>query len=334
MYFLVNCEYYLLIVSFVSNKQVSVFLWLTFWTFNSNQSALAGYTAGALVFISLGYWETFLDEGAQIGIFSKLAIMRKTHKVGRIKLYTFVNLLKIAVMFSMMATFGSQAITKEKLFDSPNIFQRHNITIATVDPEVTTVAATVTGGISTETTLTFPTTSANISDNITFEYTTNAATTTSGRVAKIMLDELIMLATPTLSSMCQTSPLDAVVAFVIQFIFAWTAYLLIEMACKIQTQRSGFALPIAISTPATVLLLIFACDARESGNFCFFSKMMPDYLFWHCGSEKWFRSESAFVSQYLWVWPFWMMSQWWATSHVFFPTIERLAKKTKYVYYI
>ncbi|XP_014677029.1 PREDICTED: uncharacterized protein LOC106816900 [Priapulus caudatus] len=41
--------------------------------------------------------------------------MRKNHKVGRLKLYTFVNIWKIAIAFALMVTFGVDTLTKPKI---------------------------------------------------------------------------------------------------------------------------------------------------------------------------------------------------------------------------
>ncbi|XP_014668812.1 PREDICTED: uncharacterized protein LOC106810059 [Priapulus caudatus] len=240
--------------------QASVFVWLAFI---EKDVALVGFTAAAIVCTSLGYWETFLNEEAKIGIFAKLAVMRKNHKVARLKLYTFVNLWKIAIAFAMMVTFGVDTLTKPKMFEFSLIFKEHDIMVS--------------GG-----------------------------------------------------SIKTSSSVDVLWLFLIQAIFAAVGYLIIQFSCKVKIQRTGFALPIALSTPFAVLLLMFFCELRSDSNQWFLYKLLPNYIFWNCGTSTWLtRENNAFVTKHMWIWGGWLLSQMYTTSHVFFPTIEKMAKRNK-----
>lgn len=86
------------------------------------------------------------------------------------------------------------------------------------------------------------------------------------------------------------------------------------------------------------MFLTLSCDLRGDGDGlrpCFMSKMMPNYVFWECtANSTWWKTgetpyDSLFTDQHLWMWALWILSQFWITSHVFFPTVEKLAKTTK-----
>ena len=51
-----------------------------------------------------------------------------------------------------------------------------------------------------------------------------------------------------------------------------------KFACRIMMQGTGFALPITITVPVVIPLLILFCGLREDDP-CYFSDTIPDYLF-------------------------------------------------------
>jgi chitin synthase len=53
-----------------------------------------------------------------------------------------------------------------------------------------------------------------------------------------------------------------------------------KFACRIQIQGIGFALPVTITVPVVVSLLITFCGLRDSDP-CYFRGIIPDYLFFH-----------------------------------------------------
>jgi chitin synthase len=51
-----------------------------------------------------------------------------------------------------------------------------------------------------------------------------------------------------------------------------------KFACRILIQSFGYALPVNITVPVVISLLITACGLRN-GDPCYFSGTIPDYLF-------------------------------------------------------
>jgi chitin synthase len=51
-----------------------------------------------------------------------------------------------------------------------------------------------------------------------------------------------------------------------------------KFACRILIQGIGFALPVTITVPVVISLLITFCGLRERDP-CYFSGTIPDYLF-------------------------------------------------------
>lgn len=92
-------------------------------------------------------------------------------------------------------------------------------------------------------------------------------------------------------------------------------------------QRLGFALPIALSVPGTVLFLSSVCSFRVIDS-CHMTNFLTKELFWRCsGSYVSFRS-FAFTPQ-TWIWLTWLISQVWITIHLWTPKHERLARSEK-----
>ncbi|KIH51059.1 hypothetical protein ANCDUO_18858, partial [Ancylostoma duodenale] len=105
-------------------------------------------------------------------------------------------------------------------------------------------------------------------------------------------------------------------------------------------QRLGFALPMALAVPVTVLVLSTTCTFRSEDS-CHMTnaltklKMLPkrhqDFLqelFWKCFSS--YSSFKVFISSpQTWIWLGWFISQCWITVHLWTPEHERLARSEK-----
>lgn len=91
-------------------------------------------------------------------------------------------------------------------------------------------------------------------------------------------------------------------------------------------QGFSFALPINLTIPVTISLLIAACALRDKDP-CYFHGIIPDYLFY---SSPVFSALSKFIlEEYTWVWLLWFFSQTWITLHIWTPKCERLASTDK-----
>lgn len=87
--------------------------------------------------------------------------------------------------------------------------------------------------------------------------------------------------------------------------------------------RVGFALPLVLSTPVTIGLLIAAYGLRANYT-CAFHGFFPDYLFFDVPILDSF--EMIISEWYIWLSLFWWLSQIWITSHIWTSSCERLAK--------
>jgi chitin synthase len=93
-------------------------------------------------------------------------------------------------------------------------------------------------------------------------------------------------------------------------------------------QRLGFALPMALAVPCTVLVLSSMC-ARRRGDACYMTEAMTKELFWKC--DDFGKDTSEFISSpQTWIWLCWLASQIWITVHLWRPRHERLARSEKY----
>uniref|UniRef100_A0A914UJB2 chitin synthase n=1 Tax=Plectus sambesii TaxID=2011161 RepID=A0A914UJB2_9BILA len=92
-------------------------------------------------------------------------------------------------------------------------------------------------------------------------------------------------------------------------------------------QRMGFALPMALSVPFTVMALSSFCSQRV-GDPCYMAQSMPYELFWRCYTN--FIDFGDFLtSPQTWIWLSWLVSQLWVTVHLWRPKHERLARSEK-----
>ena len=91
-------------------------------------------------------------------------------------------------------------------------------------------------------------------------------------------------------------------------------------------QGFSYALPINLTIPVTIVILISLCGLKI-GNACVFDSTIPGYLFWDC-SDGTFLTE-ILTNQFAWLWLLWLLSQAWIASHIWTPKSERLASTEK-----
>ncbi|KAK4004959.1 hypothetical protein OUZ56_006685 [Daphnia magna] len=125
-------------------------------------------------------------------------------------------------------------------------------------------------------------------------------------------------------------PYTASYVFCIQAGTALACFLAGKFACKIRIQGVGFALPINLTVPTTITLLITFCGLKM-GNACYFSDVIPPHLFFECPDGGYLLD--TLTNQHAWAWVFWIISQAWITSHNWTPKCGRLATTEKLFVY-
>lgn len=104
------------------------------------------------------------------------------------------------------------------------------------------------------------------------------------------------------------------------------SYYCARTAAKTHIQPISFALPLLLSTPLLMGLLIGGCSTWN-GNPCKYSDIIPSYLFWQCYPQE--KLQWVFWDQFGWLMVLWWLSQIWVTKHIWNPKSERLAKTEK-----
>ncbi|KHN79269.1 hypothetical protein Tcan_11920, partial [Toxocara canis] len=124
-----------------------------------------------------------------------------------------------------------------------------------------------------------------------------------------------------------TSPYDALWIVLVQVAAVVLCYHSSKFACKVMIQRIGFALPMFLAVPTTVLLLSSVCTQRQSDS-CYMTSLLSKELFWRCHGRSYSFSDFL-LSPQTWIWFCWLISQFWITIHLWMPQHERLAKTEK-----
>ena len=100
------------------------------------------------------------------------------------------------------------------------------------------------------------------------------------------------------------------------------AFYAADLAVKGHMQTATFTVPLALSTPLTLLLLAWACRA------CAGVWSLPiDYFFNCAGGHA--SVATAFAEDFIYVGAAWWVSQLWVARHLWMPRIEKLAKTDK-----
>jgi len=117
------------------------------------------------------------------------------------------------------------------------------------------------------------------------------------------------------------TPLSAVWVLLIHILGSYVCYITGKFACRILIQGIGFALPVTITVPVVVSLLITFCGLRHSDP-CYFKGVIPDHLFFV--SPNFNNLEELLLTEHAWVWLFWLLSQAWISLHIWKPNVDRL----------
>jgi chitin synthase len=114
---------------------------------------------------------------------------------------------------------------------------------------------------------------------------------------------------------------SALWVLLIHALASYICYITGKFACRILIQGIGFALPVTVTVPVVVSLLITFCGLRQ-GDPCYFRGTIPDYLFFL--SPDFNERERWFSTGHVWVWLFWLLSQGWISQHIWKPNVNRL----------
>uniref|UniRef100_A0AAF5PX20 chitin synthase n=1 Tax=Wuchereria bancrofti TaxID=6293 RepID=A0AAF5PX20_WUCBA len=123
-----------------------------------------------------------------------------------------------------------------------------------------------------------------------------------------------------------TTSFDALWIVLIQAIAVILTYHTSKFACKVMLQRTCFALPVVLSVPATVAVLLVMCRKRYIDP-CHLTNFFPKELFWRCNTAK--NLLEFFLLPLTQIWFAILMVQLWITLHLWRPRHERLAKTAK-----
>nr|CTP81200.1 BMA-CHS-2 [Brugia malayi] len=123
-----------------------------------------------------------------------------------------------------------------------------------------------------------------------------------------------------------TTSFDALWIVLAQAIAVILTYHTSKFACKVMLQRTCFALPVVLSVPATVAVLLAMCRKRYI-DACHSTNFLPKELFWRCNTAK--NLSEFLLSPLTQIWFAILMVQLWITLHLWRPRHERLAKTAK-----
>jgi chitin synthase len=108
---------------------------------------------------------------------------------------------------------------------------------------------------------------------------------------------------------------------------AYICYIFGKFACKIQIQTFSFSLPINLTVPLTVSVLIILCGLRQNDVCSFHESILPDYMFFHVPPPNFLFT--YIFKQFVWIWVLWFFSQTWITRHLWRPKGMRNASTEK-----
>lgn len=112
----------------------------------------------------------------------------------------------------------------------------------------------------------------------------------------------------------------------LQICSSYLCYVFAKFACKIKIQEFSFSLPLNLAGPASVAIAIWLTTVRGA-NVCAFHTFVPDYMGLIVSDDNNFSD--IIISDKLWLWPIWWLSQLWITRHIWRPRNEKNAPTEK-----
>ncbi|CAH1785466.1 unnamed protein product [Owenia fusiformis] len=118
--------------------------------------------------------------------------------------------------------------------------------------------------------------------------------------------------------------------WLVQFSSSFVCYFAAKTASKLLMQEISVALPLLLSTPLTIILIVLGCEQwKRAPNFL--QEFMPAFVFRHCSPLMSFSElfNLARGDGMVMVMIGWWLSQLWITRHIWVPQSQRLAKTEK-----
>lgn len=112
----------------------------------------------------------------------------------------------------------------------------------------------------------------------------------------------------------------------LQMCSSYLCYVFAKFACKIKIQEFSFSLPLNLVGPASVAIVIWL-TSLQGVNACAFHALVPDYIGLILSDHN--SLIDTIISDKLWLWPIWWLSQLWITRHIWRPQNEKNAPTEK-----
>nr|QWX20092.1 chitin synthase 2 [Henosepilachna vigintioctopunctata] len=123
-----------------------------------------------------------------------------------------------------------------------------------------------------------------------------------------------------------TSVWTPITVILVNIFSSYICYTSVKFASKISIQEFSFALPINLTIPLLLCILIgITGDYLEDE--CKLIGIFPSYIFFKTPPIQ--HLKEFLTSQYSWAWLMWLLSQAWITIHIWNPKCRKLAKTEK-----
>ncbi|WKX94586.1 hypothetical protein Q1695_011678 [Nippostrongylus brasiliensis] len=311
-----------------------------FWAFPMFIPSLEKHSVAipwCLAFISLAWWQNFVHDDSVFPPIRKLAKFASRLSERRSKTYAVVSLWKICIYFLCMIAFMTSRMRLDDLLQRDPFGEKlititgHNLNQTQIDKFLARMSKY--GGadyddIGSATTTRKP---IIVSEAVQEVDAGDYRTARLRRQADLDEEDELPSAFNIYDTYVElnqfTSPHDALWVALVQVAAVFLCYHSSKFACKVMMQRLGFALPMALAVPTTVLVLSTTCTFRSADS-CHMTGALTKELFWKCFSS--YSSFTAFLSSpQSWIWLSWFISQCWITVHLWTPKHERLARSEK-----
>nr|XP_022916175.1 uncharacterized protein LOC111426060 [Onthophagus taurus] len=121
----------------------------------------------------------------------------------------------------------------------------------------------------------------------------------------------------------ESSHLTPVWIFLISMSFTYLSYIFGKFACKTHLHQFSYAVPINLTIPVAVSIIIIMCGKYNTDP-CSFYSTIPLYLFFNSPEPS--EIQDFIQNDYPYLWLFWIISQAWITAHIWVPKCEKMAK--------
>ena len=117
---------------------------------------------------------------------------------------------------------------------------------------------------------------------------------------------------------------DFIIPFLIYVISSLICYYTARVSCKVLMQGIGFALPLALATPVTFVVLFVSSIRANFEHITMFKGTLGEYFYWDSFrvSDAMYTILIGFILYYA--------SQLWIASHIWSPKLERMAKNERF----